>query len=407
MPETSPFLWVIEFKIGSELVKIRLDDRLIVGRFDKKQTRQPDIDLSKFGAEELGVSRHHLAINVENDHLTIIDLQSGNGTLLNNARLEPNKPYPVKHNDQIRLGNLTAILRIIVSSGSQSSASLVQRQQGIELESEAVHESAKGQLVLIVEDHPEVAKVLSIVMERAGFTTQVVHDVARAMRVFNQKYPSAVILDLMLPDMNGLEFCRYVRRNIKHNTIPIVIVSAGISPENIAQAMQAGADIFLGKPVNTRELRQVMLSLIHQRDTKNATLLTRQLVGTAPLQAVSPDSRTNSAVLFIAGYSDDSLTVTLKQPMSFGRGADLSDKTYVDLSRFNAIEYGVSRIHMTLHHRDGRFFVEDLDSVNGTYLNGDPLRPNELVVLNNADEIRLGQLRMYIYFLTDKERGAN
>jgi pSer/pThr/pTyr-binding forkhead associated (FHA) protein len=62
---------------------------------------------------------------------------------------------------------------------------------------------------------------------------------------------------------------------------------------------------------------------------------------------------------------------------------------------------------MTLHYRDGKFYVEDLDSVNGTYLNGDPLPPREPAELSNADEIRLGQLRMYIYFLTDKDTGAS
>jgi hypothetical protein len=125
-------------------------------------------------------------------------------------------------------------------------------------------------------------------------------------------------------------------------------------------------------------------------------------VGTAPLQAVAPDSRTNSAVLFVAGFSEMPLTVILKNPVSFGREADLPERSYVDLSRFNAMDLGVSRVHMKLHHQEGVFFVEDLDSVNGTYLNGDPIRPHERVRLDNADEIRLGQLRMYIYFLTDK-----
>lgn len=403
MSDEAPFLWVIELKIGAELLKIRLDNRLVVGRFDKNQTKQPDIDLARFGAEEQGVSRQHLAIHVENDHLMITDLKSGNGTTLNNTRLEPNKPHIVKHNDQIRLGNLLMTLRVVVSSGGQSG--IVQRQEGVELADEP--EAGTGQTVLIVEDHTEVAKVLSIVLDRAGYTTQTVHDVARAMRVFNQKPPNAVILDLMLPDMNGLEFCRYVRRNHKANGIPIIIASAATTPDNIAQAMQAGADIFLTKPVNTRELRQVLSSLMHQRATKEMIMLTRQLVGTAPLQAVPPDSRTNSAVLFVAGYSDAPLTILLKNPMSFGRGADLPDKSYIDLSRFNANDFGVSRVHMTLHYRDGKFYVEDLDSVNGTYLNGDPLPPREPAELSNADEIRLGQLRMYIYFLTDKDTGAS
>jgi pSer/pThr/pTyr-binding forkhead associated (FHA) protein len=73
----------------------------------------------------------------------------------------------------------------------------------------------------------------------------------------------------------------------------------------------------------------------------------------------------------------------------------------VDLSRFQAIDLGVSRVHMVMQYKDGKFMIEDLGSVNGTFLNGRSIRPGKLEALSNADEIRLGQLRMYAYFLAD------
>src|SRR5690606_2159355 len=80
-----------------------------------------------------------------------------------------------------------------------------------------------------------------------------------------------------------------------------------------------------------------------------------------------------------------------------------TDKGYIDLSRYNAIDHGVSRVHMTLLRKDDQFYVEDANSINGTFLNGEPLAPHEPRPIKNADEIRLGQLRMYAYFLTDDD----
>jgi DNA-binding response OmpR family regulator/pSer/pThr/pTyr-binding forkhead associated (FHA) protein len=401
MSETPAIPWVIELynpKMPTPL-KIRLENRVIIGRIDKNKTQQPDIDLGPYGAEAEGVSRQHVALHSENDFLMVTDLQSGNGTTLNNVRLEANKPHILKNHDVLYLGRMEIAIRVIISPAE---GSVFRKQAELQLEDQ-MH-PGKGQFVLIVEDHPEVAKVFALILERAGYTVQICPDVVTAMRAFNHKRPSAMILDLMLPDMNGLELCRYVRRNIQRNTMPIVIVSAATTPDKVTEAIEVGADIFLGKPVSAKELRHVVSSLIYQHESGVTMLATKHLVGTAPLQAMEPESRRNSVVLFVASHSDTPITISIQQTVAFGRAADLPAKTYFDLSRFNAIDNGVSRIHMTLHNKDGGFYVEDNNSVNGTYLNGDPLRPHEQRRLNNSDEIRLGQLRMYIYFLVDKEQ---
>jgi DNA-binding response OmpR family regulator len=261
--------------------------------------------------------------------------------------------------------------------------------------------SELAQPILIVEDDPEVAKVLALVLERNGHGTTTCREVVSAIRLFNQKHPSAVILDLMLPDMPGLEFCRYVRRDVQRNTTPVIVISAAKTPANVTQALDAGADIFLGKPVSAQELNHVVDSLIGQNETGERALHTKQLVGTAPLKAVPPESRRESLVLFVAGH-EQPLTLTVHQPITFGRSTNLPPKAHVDLSRFNAVEHGVSRIHMTLHNKEGKFFIEDMDSVNGTYINGDPLKPHVHMPLKNADEVRLGRLRLYAYFLEDE-----
>ncbi len=392
--------WVVELR-GSHIdpsIILRLDQKLVLGRIDQQNPIPVDVDLSAYDAEEHGVSRHHLVLHAENDQLMMTDLGSGNGTQLNGMRVEPNKTYLLKNNDQLRLGRLAIEIGVIISP---SHGSIFQKDASLQLEDN--YEKGSGQLILIVEDDDEVARVLALILERAGFRTHISHDVVSAMRFFNQKHPKAILLDIMLPDINGLEFCRYVRRSVEHNGVPIIVVSAVSTADKVTQAIEAGADIFLGKPVSARELRNVVSSMIAQHESGIMVLKTKHLAGTAPLQAMPPESRRDAIVMFIAGQGDNPLTLTVKHPITFGRAAQTRDKSYIDLSRYNAIDHGISRVHMTLHRKDDHFYVEDANSVNGTFLNGEPLPPHEPRQIKNADEIRLGQLRMYAYFLTDDD----
>jgi CheY-like chemotaxis protein len=207
----------------------------------------------------------------------------------------------------------------------------------------------------------------------------------------------------MLPEINGLEFCRYVRRDIHGNSMPMIVLSAARVTSNVTETMQAGADIFLERPISAKELRHVISALLQHRTSGIADIYTKHLVGTAPLQAMPAESRRNAIVLFV-GSSDSPIPLTVQQAVSIGRASSTrSLKTHLDLTRYDAVNYGVSRLHAILHNQDGNFYIEDLDTVNGTYLNGDPIKPHELVPIKNGDEIRFGQLRMYAYFLQDPE----
>jgi two-component system, chemotaxis family, response regulator PixH len=399
MSEILGGLWVIELcpAPNTKPITIRVEDRMIVGRSVMGDVKRPDVDLESYGAEGLGVSRQHIVIYVEAERLMVMDNGSNNGTLLNGGRLKPNEGVRLAHGDQLSLGRMRLDVSVVLSPEYGGD---VHKQPSLQLADQTY--AGKGQPVLIVENEPQVAAALAELMEQAGYTPKTSHEVVGAIRNYNQKRPEAIILDLVLPDMSGIEFCRYVRRDPQQNTVPIVIVGALRSATEAAEALQAGADIFLAKPVSAKELRHVVSSLIHQHEIGSSAMYTKHLVGTAPLKAMAPESRRNAAVVFIAGHADAPITLTVNQPVSFGRAASTGSlKSHLDLTRYDAANTGVSRLHMFLHHKDGQFFAEDADSINGTYLNGDPLKPRTMTALKNADEIRLGQLRLYIYFLDD------
>lgn len=408
MAEQSSDLWIIELSNPQwkSPMRLRVENkmnigRVVVGGADAESAKRPDVDLTPYNAESLGVSRLHFSIEPEADRLLIRDLNSGNGTQLNGNRIKPEETYRLNSGDQIMAGLLRLDINFVLSP---TFGGAVHRQPSLQLQDQV--RIGKGQLILIVEQDEDVSNALATIMEQAGYTTKIAHEVVGAIRAYNQTRPSAIIVNPILPDMSGLEFCRYIRRDVKMNTTPMVVIGTSSKSPESAEALKAGVEVFLERPVSAQELRHVMSSLIDQHETGKSNLYTKHLVGTAPLKAVQPETRQNTCVLFVAGHNDSPIVLTVppNQPVSFGRQVTTGGlKSHVDLTRYDAANWGVSRIHMILHHKDGSFWIEDQGSVNGSYLNGDPVKPKVLTALKNADEIRLGQLRMYIYFLDDSD----
>ncbi|MBI1277647.1 MAG: FHA domain-containing protein [Anaerolineaceae bacterium] len=404
MTDTPLDLWIIELSNAQwkSPLRLRVENKMNIGRVvEGDSSKRPDVDLTPYQAESMGVSRLHFSIEPDVDRLILRDLNSGNGTQLNGNRLKPDEAYRLSSGDQIMAGLLRLDVTFVLSP---TFGGAVHRQPSLQLQDQV--QPGKGQLILIVEQDEEFANAMALILEQAGYTTKIAHEVVGAIRSYNQNRPSAIIVNPILPDMSGLEFCRYIRRDVKMNTTPMVVIGTTSKSPESAEAMKAGVEVFLERPVSAQELRHVMSSLIVQHETGKSNLYTKHLVGTAPLKAVQPETRQNTCVLFVAGHSDAPIVLAVlpNQPVSFGRQVTTGGlKSHVDLTRYDASNWGVSRIHMLLHHHDNQFWVEDQGSVNGSYLNGDSLKPKVETPVKNADEIRLGQLRMYIYFLEDSD----
>lgn len=106
--------------------------------------------------------------------------------------------------------------------------------------------------VLIVEDDPTIADVLVSVLGRDGFSTAVLHDGPTALRSFGASPADLILMDLMIPGINGLEVCRTIRRT---SSVPIIIVSARACDAEKVVGLEAGADDYLAKPFLLAELR--------------------------------------------------------------------------------------------------------------------------------------------------------
>lgn len=398
---TSTLDWDVELKFEDppQSAHVIVERQVLLGRTPNNVAEMPSFDLSPYNAIEKGVSRRHGLLISDGASLSYTDLGGENGTVLNGRHLTAQETARLNDGDVLFLGHLK--ITISITSRTRKTAIAAIR-PNLTLSSSAI--AGKGQRILIVEDETGLAQMYRIGLERNGYTVQTVREMVSAIRTLNRVTPSAIVLDLMLPGINGLELCRYVRRDTECPTIPIAVVSALQDPENIKSAMDAGADVYMTKPVDWRELVRVISGLVQHSEASQPLLHTKKLNGTARLDFIPAATRPDTLVVFVDGHREP-FTAVAQPLITLGRQATEANGTtqHIDLEPYGAFDKGVSRMHMTVRRVGKGFQVEDLGSANGTFVNGFSLAPHTPHELKNGDELRLGDLRMHVYFLAETE----
>jgi DNA-binding response OmpR family regulator len=105
--------------------------------------------------------------------------------------------------------------------------------------------------LLIIDDEPAILDTVETKMRREGYTTFTAESAEDGMRLFRRVKPDLVILDIMLPQRSGLDFCRAVR---KETTTPIIMISAKSEESDRVKGLELGADDYLVKPFSLSEL---------------------------------------------------------------------------------------------------------------------------------------------------------
>lgn len=111
-----------------------------------------------------------------------------------------------------------------------------------------------NELVLIVEDEASLAELLSYNLRKAGYRTAVADNGAQAIRIAHADAPDIVLLDIMLPEMDGWEVCGMLRSSRQGSTLPIIMMTALASEDIRIRGLRAGADDVIGKPFSPTEL---------------------------------------------------------------------------------------------------------------------------------------------------------
>ena len=126
--------------------------------------------------------------------------------------------------------------------------------------------------ILVVDDEPDVLELVGFNLKAAGFTVLTAEDGAQALKRARQDLPDLILLDVMLPDVDGLEACRVLRREAATSNIPIIMLTARAAEVDRVLGLELGADDYVTKPFSPRELVLRIRKLLQRRATPEAPL---------------------------------------------------------------------------------------------------------------------------------------
>jgi len=122
----------------------------------------------------------------------------------------------------------------------------------------------KEKKVLIVDDEPDIVETIKFVLETEGITCITSYDGEDALNKAKSKKPDLIILDVMLPKINGYKVCRLLKFDSKYKNIPILMVTARSQEEDKVIGNETGADEYITKPFNIEELVEITKKYLYR-----------------------------------------------------------------------------------------------------------------------------------------------
>jgi DNA-binding response OmpR family regulator len=123
------------------------------------------------------------------------------------------------------------------------------------------------QKILVVDDEPDAVELIEFNLKAAGFQVTTAADGAEALKKARAVLPALIILDLMLPEVDGLEVCKILRRDQRTSAIPIIMLTAKAAEIDRVLGLELGADDYVTKPFSPRELILRVKRLLRSSDT--------------------------------------------------------------------------------------------------------------------------------------------
>jgi phosphate regulon transcriptional regulator PhoB len=123
--------------------------------------------------------------------------------------------------------------------------------------------------ILVVDDEPDAVELIEFNLKAAGFDVVTAKDGAEALKKARQVLPQLILLDLMLPEVDGLEVCKILRRDPETQAIPIIMVTAKAAEIDRVLGLELGADDYVTKPFSPRELVLRVKRLLRERQPQS------------------------------------------------------------------------------------------------------------------------------------------
>ena len=164
--------------------------------------------------------------------------------------------------------------------------------------------------VLVVDDEPMVRDVVVKYLENAGFETLEAHDGVAARELLEREMPAAIVLDLMMPRMDGLELCRWIRAR---SDVPVIMLTALGEEADRIVGLECGADDYVTKPFSPRELA-VRVKAVVRRATAGAPKSERIDVADLRVDAATREAVKSGRQLHLTATEFDLLWFLVSHP---------------------------------------------------------------------------------------------
>ncbi|HEY4715663.1 MAG TPA: response regulator transcription factor [bacterium] len=128
-----------------------------------------------------------------------------------------------------------------------------------------------SKLIAIVDDEPDIIELVSIHLTKSGFITKGFSDGSAFLKSLDKQIPDLVILDLMLPDTDGLEICKYLRKEDRFAGTSVILLTAKGDETDKVLGLELGADDYITKPFSPRELVARVRAVLRRKDKAETT----------------------------------------------------------------------------------------------------------------------------------------
>ncbi|MDO8897245.1 MAG: response regulator, partial [Bacteroidales bacterium] len=167
-------------------------------------------------------------------------------------------------------------------------------------------------IILIVEDNDDVRAYIREQIEGDYLTFEAEHGI-QGLKMAQEKVPDLIISDVMMPKMDGYEFCKEIRKDEKTSHIPLIMLTAKSSLDDKISGLESGVDAYLTKPFSAKELKATVLNLLHQRIQLKKQFSKSMIIKPSEVSVVSADQEFLEKVIrtIESNYGDEQFSVEM------------------------------------------------------------------------------------------------
>ncbi len=151
--------------------------------------------------------------------------------------------------------------------------------------------------ILVVDDESDVADLVAYHLKAKGFAVETVNDPTQSIGIARSLLPDLVILDVMMPEINGIQICRMLRADPKLKQVPVIFLTAKVEENDRVQGLETGADDYICKPFSTKELVLRVQNLLRRTSEKPHDAPPKLIAGGIELDVERHEVKINGTVV--------------------------------------------------------------------------------------------------------------